>query len=784
MNSNVFQVVWNHARQCYMVVSEIVKRGGKTKSKKSIKSISQSLAAGASLLMIASAFADAIITDGRTQTSLAVSGNVTEVTTNTLHGINALNSFQKFNIDNGQTVNLHLPTGASNLLNLVHKEQSVIDGVMNAYKDGRIGGNIFFLNPHGIVVGAGGALNVGSLTMATPTSEFMDSIIDLSGLINDGAINDVLSGFIPLTESGLIQVKGRINTLNSLNLTAGQIIVDAGAQLTAGPQVIADFADLVNVQDIAIGTEVEVTNGVIRITAAGNVDIAGQLAADGIEGQNAGRVEIKADQDIHLTAGADVSASGQGLDSSGGVVDILAQKDALISMGANVSADAGDSGDGGFVEFSAKRTVELAGGTFSAEGHDGLAGEVLIDPENIIISADLLRDASGYGTLPDGGSVAGGNITLIADETITVNVDVTVSSRLVAGTSATSHANDASIGDSGDITFQSSDIKLLHGSKVLANGSADGTTHAGGDVILTATDVAFDLFGYKKAAATIQVGDDLGGATIKGRNITLTANASSENKWLLSSGDTEQNAVDLATKALTVGAQALGVKAIYSQADATAEVIIKDGSLIEATESVNLEAQTISTAGSELINTLAGYTPLLVNEIAKTPLALGGMYARVDANSTVEVESNTTINAADFSAKTHNTADLDASIIAAPADLRDNDSSQVITIAVGVTEAEVNAKTSISGTLGVSGNVQITAVNNGSYQNEVIGKTGAAGRAAAAVSYATRETDATAELKASVTDATKVEVLAVNNVSKDFVIAKATAGLAGFDELR
>jgi filamentous hemagglutinin family protein len=780
MNNKAFQVIWNHARQCYMVVSEIATRAGKTKSK---KSISLSLASGASLLVSAGAFADAIIPDGRTLTSLAVSGNLTEITTNTLHGINALNSFQKFNIDNGQTVNLHLPTGASNLLNLVHNEQSVIDGVMNAYKDGRIGGNIFFLNPHGIVVGAGGLLNVGSLTMATPTRQFMDSIISPSGVVNDGAVSNVLSGFIPLTESGLIQVKGRINAVNSLNIKAGQVIVDAGAQLIAGHQAIADFADLVNVQDIAIGTGVEVVNGVIRITAAGNVDIAGQLVADGIEGQNAGQIEIKAGQDIHLSAGADVSASGQGLYSSGGVVDVLAQQNAVIATGAKISANAGDSGDGGFVEFSAKRTVELAGGTFSAEGHDGLAGEVLIDPENIIISANLLRDASGYGTLPVGGGVAGANITLIADETITVNADVTVSSRLVTGTSATNHANYASIGDSGDITFQASDIKLLNGSKVLANGSADDTTHAGGDVTLIAKDVAFDLLGYKKATATIEVGDDVGGATIKGRKVTLSANALAENKWLLSSGNAEQNAVDLATTALTIGAQALGVKAIYSQADATAEVIIREGSLIDATGTVTLEAITISTAGSDLINTLAGATPLLVNKIVETPLALGGMYARVDANSTVEVESNTTINAANFSANTHNTADLDASLTAAPADPLDNDSSQVITIAVGITEAEVNAKTSISGTLGVSGNVQVTAVNNGSYQNEVVGKTGAAGRAAAAVSYATRETDATAELKANVTDATKVEVFAVNNVSKDFVSAKVTAGLAGFDEI-
>jgi len=41
------------------------------------------------------------------------------------------------------------------------------------------------------------------------------------------------------------------------------------------------------------------------------------------------------------------------------------------------------SGDGGFVEFSAKNNVSLAGGQMIAESPQGAAGTVLIDPTNL-----------------------------------------------------------------------------------------------------------------------------------------------------------------------------------------------------------------------------------------------------------------------------------------------------------------------------------------------------------------------------------------------------------------
>ena len=88
------------------------------------------------LMMMAAARAGsaAIVPDGRTATTLASHGTVTDIRTSTVKANNAFNSFSRFNIGRGQTVNLHLPGGSSNLLNLVRNERSALDGVMNAYR--------------------------------------------------------------------------------------------------------------------------------------------------------------------------------------------------------------------------------------------------------------------------------------------------------------------------------------------------------------------------------------------------------------------------------------------------------------------------------------------------------------------------------------------------------------------------------------------------------------------------------------------------------------------------
>jgi filamentous hemagglutinin family protein len=693
------------------------------------------------------ALAQSVVTDGRTQTQLSVNGATTDITTQTIRGPNAFNSFSRFNVEAANTVNLHLPSQTSNLLNLIQGEQSNINGLVNAYKGGQIGGNVFFLNPQGIVVGAEGVLNAGSLTMVTPTTQFMDRLMDPAGAINDAVVGQVLSGDIALTDSGLIQVKGRINAADAVTLAGGSVNVATGAQILAGAKAIVAFADLVNVQGVAPAAAVQVNGGVISIVAAQDIQVAGQVSADGL-----------------------------GSNSNGGTVTVIAGQDATLADGGLVSANAGVSGDAGFVEFSAKDTVHLAGGSLQARAAQGVAGTVLIDPKNIDLSTDLLRSANGNANA-GGVTWDAGNLTLEADEGINVAADVVVSSRDVAGNTRSDHINGLSVGDSGNITFNAPNITLLHGSQVLAQ--ADGPW-TGGAVTLTAKQEAVDILGYKSATARIQIGDDIGGATLKGNTVALNASAIADNEWKFSSGDPDNNAVEIAAKSLqgiaSVAAQAVGIDAMYSQANATADVIVKGGSLIEAKQSVDLNAKTESKAGSEIINSLAAYlTPVVV----KTPLAVGALYARIDANATVQVDNGVTIKATDFSALARNDAALNASIDASPGPTPTG-SAPKISIAVGITEADVNSKASVAGNLLVSGKVSVNAINEGSYKNEVIAATDEkTGYAAAAVSYATRTTNATAELTANVADAQSVQVIAVNDILQDLVSAKSTAGKLG-----
>ena len=75
----------------------------------------------------------------------------------------------------GDTVNLILPDGTKNLLNFVHDGRTVINGdLYSKLSNGAVGGNVWLLNPSGVIVGAAGSVNVGSLTVETPTTQAMN----------------------------------------------------------------------------------------------------------------------------------------------------------------------------------------------------------------------------------------------------------------------------------------------------------------------------------------------------------------------------------------------------------------------------------------------------------------------------------------------------------------------------------------------------------------------------------------------------------------------------------
>ena len=255
--------------------------------------------------LVSVANAQQITPDGRTDTSLTINGNVTDVRTNTRYGNTGVNSFSVFNVYQGHEVNLFLPGQTDNLVNMVSDQQTVIDGILNAYKDGQIGGNVYFLNPHGVVVGSSGIVNVGRLSMVTPTFRFMDSMFGPGNVLSAPSISAVLDNNVPISRSGLIDVRGQINAAGGTSLQSGSLAVSG--QIQSGVPAIVAIDNVVNLSNPSGSSGIVALDGNTapdtQLAALGDMIITGEVSADGDNGKNAGSIRLTADGNITLGPG-------------------------------------------------------------------------------------------------------------------------------------------------------------------------------------------------------------------------------------------------------------------------------------------------------------------------------------------------------------------------------------------------------------------------------------------------------------------------------------------------
>ena len=273
------------------------------------KVLSALLAAG---LVMSPTAVDALdITDANKQTVYApTKEGIYNIYAQKIHNKNAINEFEKFQLDANHIANLyfHIEGGtinAENLLNFVNTRID-INGTLNAIKDGKIGGNLFFLSPGGMVVGKSGVINTGSLYVMAPswTQNLKDkdqrSYEILKGNFATGAYEDTeLEGIkngaanIRINASGTISVLGKINAANDVKLYAGKVAVgknltgetidgtaaggiEKGAAINTG---VTDFSRLVN-----LSVEQQKNIGLTSLTATkdGNGDVVLSARSDAV----------------------------------------------------------------------------------------------------------------------------------------------------------------------------------------------------------------------------------------------------------------------------------------------------------------------------------------------------------------------------------------------------------------------------------------------------------------------------------------------------------------------
>ena len=234
--NKIYKVVWNAARGCYVVGSELIKTHQGKKSARRGGSI-LSRAGTALLLAIAGwgaacnfIYADVTVTDPTksgtvTTQQFANGGTQYDIKNQQVNNGNALNKFDKFGIEQHDVANLHMGD-AAHQINLV-KDRINIDGVVNAIKDNKIGGDVYFFSNAGIAVGANGVFNVGRLTLGTNAAYG-------EALYNGGMEKHLL-------QSAAAQAKavagGSDITLKGKVYAAGDVVLGAGSVTLEGASV-------------------------------------------------------------------------------------------------------------------------------------------------------------------------------------------------------------------------------------------------------------------------------------------------------------------------------------------------------------------------------------------------------------------------------------------------------------------------------------------------------------------------------------------------------------------
>lgn len=260
--NKIYKVIWNVCRGIHVVTDENHRAHGKEAS--SLIVPVELLVMEASLLTlpltaVAEALDHAITVDPNwTGTTITSSQNNLhhDISTTHINGSVAANKFTKFQVGEKHLVDMHLPTNTNHLVNFVDNKISV-NGTVNALKGSKVGGNLYFVSPKGMIVGKTGVINAGSLTAVITTddaykkySELSDKKLPLGlGQKEEEALatlQKMQQGEVPLNPAGVITVNGSINAGNRITLAASQIHLESGAKLS---NLETDFKDLVHIKE-------------------------------------------------------------------------------------------------------------------------------------------------------------------------------------------------------------------------------------------------------------------------------------------------------------------------------------------------------------------------------------------------------------------------------------------------------------------------------------------------------------------------------------------------------
>lgn len=431
--NKIYKVVWNATRGCYVVASELVKTHQGKKSTRRGGSI-LSRAGTALLLAIAGwgaacnfIYADVTVADQKYNgtvkppVTLANGGKQYDIYNQQVNKGSALNKFTDFALTQHDVANLHMGE-ANHQINVV-KNKIDIDGVVNAIKDNKIGGDVYFFSNAGIAVGSHGVFNVGRLTLGTNTAVgdalyngyyvmpsqsgpvqvnfdrdkdfYQKSPVERARLLNDGSLwGGNTAGDAGISFAGKINAKDSVviaSAKSTISQTDGMIQTGAVFHdYTAGQSADKYRNSLVNTADIVDATTAVATTDGIALVAKKDITLAGEAMSHGRS------ITVETGDNLAVK-GTEAKASR--ITSGGGAITLTASSsdaklqadptkvpgDGMISIKDAYIDSSSEKKDSGKIDITAVRDVmgvsriDVDDATITAEGKSGhKAGDVSI----------------------------------------------------------------------------------------------------------------------------------------------------------------------------------------------------------------------------------------------------------------------------------------------------------------------------------------------------------------------------------------------------------------------
>ncbi len=362
-------------------------------------------------------------------------------------------TWNSFDIGAAETVNFVQPSASAVAVNRIHDVNGTqILGKLNA------NGQVFLINPNGVLFGAGSQVNVGGLVASTLDLAADGKTFSGAGgsVVNQGTLTAADGGYIAL-------LGGSVSNQGVITARLGTVALGAGNQVTldfSGDRLVSLTVDSNTVAALAENKQLIRADGGMVIMSAGARD---SLIASVVN--NTGIVQA------------------QTIENHNGIIKLLGgMKAGTTTVAGTLDASAPATGDGGFIETSAAHVTVAAGSNISTRAASGKTGTWLIDPVDFTIAA------------------SGGDITGMALSGQLANTNVSLEA---AGGNL--NVNDA-VSWSADTTLTLTSIN-----DIVFNASLTATGDHAGLVLSYGTGADYSLNGHaitlSGAAPTLQIGE-------------------------------------------------------------------------------------------------------------------------------------------------------------------------------------------------------------------------------------------------------------------------------------